>query len=166
MNTKEAGKTVVKFGAGAAGLTAGALALKQVNKALPAEFPMLAKQLTPGLATMLLAYLVSAKVTDDRLKALAMGLGLSGFSDLVLKTLGSKVKLIADNVPALSGLGVPGYAAVNQGSFPPSYYAENAFQGLGDSPYALNGLRGVPINGGVPMNGSAYALNGSAYALT
>lgn len=164
MDTKEAGKTVVKFGAGAAGLTAGALALRQVNKVLPANFPALAKQLTPGIATMLIAYLFSAKVKDDRLKAIAMGLGLSGFADLTLKTLGDKVKLIAEYVPALSGLGQPGYASVNQGSFPPSYYKENAFQGLGDA-YALNGFRGVPVQG-VPMNGDAYSLNGTPYALT
>lgn len=165
MNTKEAGQTVVKFGAGAAGLTVGALALRQVNKVLPANFPPIAKQVTPGIATMILAYLLSANVKDDRAKAIAMGLGLSGFADLTLKTLGDKVKLIAENVPALSGLGQPGYAAVNQGSFPASYYKDNAFQGLGNNAYSLNGFRGVPVQG-IPMNGQAYALNGTPYALT
>jgi hypothetical protein len=156
IKAKEAGQTVVKFGAGAAGLTAGALAMKLINSKLPASTPTLAKKIAPGLAGMLIAYIISAKTGNDKLKSIAFGLGLAGFADVLRKTLGDKVAFIQDNVPSLSGTG---YAAVNQGDFPPSYYLKNAFQG-------------VPVNGndsysmmGVPLNGGAYALNGSAYAL-
>ena len=168
MKMKEAGQTVIKFGAGAAGLTVGALAMKQVNNLLPASFPDIAKKIGPGLAGMLLAYLLSAKVSDDKLKALAMGLGLAGFADLARKLLGDKVKFIADNVPSLSG--TPGYAAVNQGGTGWEYYRDNSLQGLGNAAYALNGnvaMQGVSMQGtgGGFSQMNSYALNGSAYAL-
>jgi hypothetical protein len=161
IKVKEAGQTALKFGAGAAGLTAGALAMKLINSKLPASFPDLAKKITPGLAGMLLAYFISAKTSNDKAKSIAFGIGLAGFADILKKTVGSKIAFINDNVPSLSGTG---YAAVNTGDFPPSYYLNNAFQGvpingadssfalMGNS-YALSGMRGVP------MNGSAYALN-------
>src|SRR5688572_25690658 len=110
MKMKEAGQTVLKFGSGAVGLTAGALAMKQVNNVLPASFPDIAKKIGPGLAAMLAAYFLSSKVSNDKLKALAMGLGLAGFADLARKLLGDKISLIAENVPSLSGM--PGYRAV------------------------------------------------------
>lgn len=171
---KEAGQTVLKFGSGAAGLTVGSVALKQLNKVLPASFPELAKKIAPGTLTMLLAYFLSTKVSNDKAKAMLMGLGLSGFADLILKTLGN-VKLVADNVPALSG--PPGYRAVNTSTATGwDYYRDNSLQGLGNA-YALNGdsfsmqgLRGAPyaLNGDYSMQGpggamsamDAYALNG------
>lgn len=164
MKMKEAGQTVLKFGAGAAGLTAGALAMKQVNNLLPASLPDILKKIGPGLAGMLIAYLLSAKVSDDKLKALAMGLGLAGFADLAKKLLGDKVAFIQENVPTLSGM--PGYAAVNTNTATGwDYYRQNSLQGvsmqgLGDA-YALSG--GVSMQGMSPMD--SYALSGGAYAL-
>jgi hypothetical protein len=156
IDVKKAGQTALKFGAGAAGLTAGVLAMRLINAKLPSSTPDLAKKIAPGLAGMVLAYVISAKTDNDKLKSVAFGLGLAGFADVLKKTVGDKISFIKDNVPSLSGTG---YAAVNQGDFPPSYYEQNAFQG-------------VPVNGsssydlmGVPVNGSPYALNGSAYAL-
>lgn len=153
MNTKEAGQTVVKFGAGAAGLTVGKLGMTQVSKVLPASFPAIAKKVAPGIAGMLLAYLISAKVTNDKLKAMAMGLGLAGFADLAVKLLGDKVPFIKDNVPALSG--AP-YAAVNTGGVGYDYYRDNSLQGLGD-PFALSGIS-------MQGMGNPYALNGDNVA--
>lgn len=153
---KEAGQTVIKFGSGAAGLTVGSVALKQLNKVLPASFPEIAKKIGPGLATMLLAYLLSVKVSNDKLKSLAFGLGLAGFADLALKVLGG-VKLIADNVPSLSGL--PGYAAVNTGGVGWDYYRDNSLQGLGNNAFALNGMS---MQG---LGNNAYALNGDSVSM-
>ncbi|MGL6121681.1 MAG: hypothetical protein ACRC1W_01330 [Shewanella sp.] len=153
---KEAGQTVLKFGSGAAGLTVGSVALKQLNKVLPASFPEIAKKIGPGLATMLLAYFLSTKLSNDKLKSLSFGLGLAGFADLALKVLGG-VKLIADNVPSLSGM--PGYKAVNTGGVGWDYYRDNSLQGVGN-PYALNGesfsMQGM---------GNPYALNGESFSM-
>jgi hypothetical protein len=165
MKMKEAGQTVLKFGSGAAGLTAGSIAMKQVNKVLPASFPDIAKKIGPGLAAMLLAYFLSTKVDNDKLKALAMGLGLAGFADLALKLLGDKLKLISDNVPALSGM--PGYRAVNTNTSTGwDYYRQNSLQGLGN-PYALNGesfsMQGTSMQGlgaGSMNSMNSYALSG------
>lgn len=164
MKMKEAGQTVLKFGSGAAGLTVGAIAMKKLNELLPVSFPEIANKIGPGLAAMLLAYLLSVKVSNDKAKALAMGLGLAGFADLVRKLLGDKVKLIADNVPTLSGM--PGYAAVNTGGVGWDYYRDNSLQGLGN-PYALNGgdtfsMQGYSMQG----VGNPYALNGSGGAMS
>lgn len=174
---KEAGQTIAKFGAGAAGLTVAAIGLKTTNDLLPASTPDLAKKIAPGLVAMLVAYGVSAKVANDKVKSLLFGVGLAGFADLLLKTLGPKVGFIQANVPQLSGLGVlPGYRSVNTGGVGWDYYRDNALQGLGDA-YALNGdtttsMQGTSMQGlgyGTPggaMSAAApYSLNGSAYAL-
>ena len=158
MKMKEAGQTVLKFGSGAVGLTAGALAMKTVNNVLPASFPDIAKKIGPGLAAMLAAYFLSAKVSNDKLKALAMGLGLAGFADLAKKLLGDKIKLISDTVPTLSGM--PGYSpVVTSGGVGWDYYVKNSLQGLGN-PYALNGdsfsMQGV---------GNPFALNGDSFSM-
>lgn len=152
---------LAEFGSGAAGLSVGAAAMKAVNSALPDATPDWLKKIGPGLAGMGLAYAVMLKSKDNQyVNAGALGLGLAGFADALKGLLGDKFTLLTDHIPSLRG--VPGYAAVNTGDYPPNYYKENAFQGLG----------GVPMNGdafslsGVPMNGSAYALSGSAYALS
>lgn len=159
MNTKPMVSAGIKFGAGGVGLAAAVFSLKKLDSLIPTSFPAVVKNLAPGVATMLAAWFFSTKVSDERAKALLLGMGAGGFVDALRKVLGSKVPFIASNTPALSGLGVPGYRAVNQGDFPPSYYKENAFQGLGNNnTYALSG-RGVPLQGGVPMNGP-YSLSG------
>lgn len=155
MKMKEAGQTVLKFGSGAVGLTAGVLAMKTVNNVLPASFPDIAKKIGPGLAAMLAAYFLSAKVSNDKLKALSMGLGLAGFADLARKVLGDKIALINDNVPSLSG--IPGYRSVNTGGVGWDYYRDNSLQGLGN-PYALNG-------DSFSMQGTPYALNGDSFSM-
>lgn len=164
---KQVGSAVVKFGAGGVGLAASVFSLKKIDSLIPASVPALIKNLAPGVATMLVAFFFSQKVSDDRAKALLLGMGAGGFIDALRKTLGSKIALINSATPALSGLGanIP-YRAVNTGDFPPSYYKENAFQGLG-SAYALSGS-GVPLQGGISMQGpGAYSLSGNgAYALT
>jgi len=146
---KEAGQTVLKFGAGAAGLTVGSVALKQLNKVLPVTLPEMVKKIGPGLTTMLVSYLLSTKVDNDKLKSLVFGLGLAGFADLALKLLGG-VRLIADNVPTLSGM--PSYRSVNTGGVGWDYYRDNSLQGFGNA-YALNGF------------GNAYALNGDSMSM-
>lgn len=154
---KEAGQTVLKFGSGAAGLTVGSIALKQLNKVLPASLPDIAKKVAPGLSTMLLAYFISTKVNNDKAKSAAMGVGLAGFADLLLKVAGN-VKLVSDNVPQLSGM--PGYAAVNTGGVGWDYYRDNSLQGLGSNPYALNGA--FSMQG---LGNNAFALNGDAFSM-
>ena len=168
---KQAGQTVIKFGAGAAGLTVGSVALKQLNKVLPVTLPEMVKKIGPGLTTMLVSYLLSTKVDNDKLKSLVFGLGLAGFADLALKVLGG-VRLIADNVPTLSGM--PSYRSVNTGGVGWDYYRDNSLQGLGNAyalngdsfsmqgignPYALNGTS-MQGNGGAMSAMDSYALNG------
>lgn len=154
------------FGSGAVGLSVGVVAMKGLNKVLPESTPDIVKKVAPGIAGMALAYILMLKAGDNKyLDKGALGIGLAGFADVVKNLLGDKVSFIADNVPSLRG--VPGYAAVNTGDYPPNYYKENAFQGLhggvpmnGDA-YALSGL-----NGNVPMNGNAFALSGNGYVLS
>lgn len=177
---KEAGQTVLKFGAGAAGLTVAAFGLKKTNELLPASTPDIAKKVVPGLVSMLIAWGFSAKVANEKAKSLAFGIGLAGFADLLLKTLGPKVGFIQANVPALSGLGVlPGYVANNAGGTGWNYYRDNALQGLGNA-YALNGdsiamqgtsmqgtsMQGLGKGGGAMSAANGYALSGTAYALS
>ena len=157
---KEAGQTLLKFGAGASGLTVGSIGMKKLNEVLPASMPDIAKKIGPGLAAMLLAFLASAKISNDKAKALFFGLGLAGFADLALKLLGDKVSLIGNNVPSLSGLGdTPRTKAVNTGGIGWDYYRDNSLQGLGADPYALNG-DSVSMQG-TSMQGNPYALNGA-----
>jgi hypothetical protein len=167
MNTKEAGQTVLKFGAGAAGLTVGSIGLKFVNSKLPDSVPDLAKKIIPGLAAMGAAYVLSAKVDNDKVKSIAFGLGLAGFADVLKRTLGDKIALINDNVPSLSG--TP-QATMNTGDYPPSYYFRNAFQGVPMNGADAFSLSGVPMNGLRGLRGAgAYALSGggkSGYALS
>jgi hypothetical protein len=161
IDVKKAGQTALKFGAGATGLTAGVLAMRLINSKLPSSFPTLAKNIVPGLGGMLLAYFISTKTDNDKLKSLAFGLGLAGFADVLKKTLGDKVAFINDNVPTLSGTG---YAAINTGDFPPSYYLRNAFQGVPMNGNDSFSMMGVPMNGG--MGNNSFALNGGgAYVL-
>lgn len=151
---KEAGQTVLKFGSGAVGLTVGSIGMKKLNDVLPASLPDIAKKIGPGLAAMLAAYILSAKISNDKAKALFMGLGLAGFADLALKLLGDKVSLISQNVPALSG--IPAYKAVNTGGVGWDYYRDNSLQG---DPYALNG-DSFSMQG-YSMQGDPFALNGA-----
>lgn len=173
MKMKEAGQGAIKFLAAGGGIASSAFALKKLDTVIPASVPPLAKKIIPGLATALVAYFLSTKVSDDRLKALMLGLGAGGALDLIRKTLGDKIKFLQDNVPALSGM--PAYRAVNTGGVGWDYYRDNSLQGVGDA-YALNGdttqsMQGIAMQGlGQGGNMSAangYALNGlgDAYAL-
>ena len=179
---KEAGKGAIKFLAAGGGIASSAFALKKLDGVIPASVPPLAKKIAPGLATALVAYFLSTKVSDDRAKALMLGLGAGGVLDLIRKTLGDKIKFLQDNVPALSD--IPRYRAVNTGGVGWDYYRDNSLQGLqglGDA-YALNGdttqsmqgiamqgiaMQGLGAQGGAMSAANGYALNGlgSAYAL-
>lgn len=172
-----------KFGEVAVGLTASAVALKQVDSLIPVGTNDMIKKLAPGLATALIAFFASTKIKNPHLQMGLIGIGTGGFVDILRKTLADKVKFIADNAPAMSGLsGQSGYAAVNTGGVGWNYYRDNSLQGLGDA-YALNGgpsyaLSGTSMQGtsmqGTSMQGygggasqaASYALNGpGAYAL-
>ncbi len=170
---KEAGKGAVKFLAAGGGIAGSAFALKQLDKVIPASVPVVAKKIMPGLATAVVAYFGSTKVTDERLKALLLGLGAGGMLDIVRKTLGDKIKFLQDNVPALSGM--PGYRSVNTGGVGWDYYRDNSLQGLGDA-FALNGdtstsMQGIAMQGigegGAMSAANSYALSGvgDAYSL-
>jgi hypothetical protein len=170
MKMKEAGKGAIKFLAAGGGIASSAFALKKLDTVIPASVPPMAKKIIPGLATALVAYFLSTKVTDDRLKALMLGLGAGGALDLIRKTLGDKIKFLQDNVPALSD--IPRYRAVNTGGVGWDYYRDNSLQGIGDA-YALNGdntqsMQGIAMQGiamqGLGQGGAMSAANG--YALS
>jgi hypothetical protein len=173
MKMKEAGKGAIKFLAAGGGIASSAFALKKLDNVIPASVPVMAKKIIPGVATAVLAYFLSTKVSDDRLKALFLGLGAGGALDLLRKTLGDKIAFINDNVPALSD--IPRYRAVNTGGVGWDYYRDNSLQGIGDA-YALNGdntqsMQGIAMQGlgqgGAMSAANGYALNGlgDAYAL-
>lgn len=159
---KQAGQTVLKFGAGAAGLSLGAFGLKKVGGLLPDSVPAIGKKVVPGLVVMLVSYFAAVKFDNDKIKSVLFGLGLSGFADIVLKLLGDKVSFIQANVPALSG--IPQYRAFNSGGVGYDYFLYNSLQGLKGlgSPYALNGdamsMQGTSMQG-TSMQGP-YSLNG------
>ena len=156
LDVKKVGSNAAKFGSAAAGLVAGSILMKQVPKTNIAFGGGIIDKILPGVLGMLVAYLVGTKVSDDRAKAACLGLGLAGFADLTKKAVGDKLpSFLNDSLPALSGVpmqGVPfqGFgnnaAAVNDSSVPASYYLENAFQGLGNSGYALGGAPGFALN--------------------
>ncbi len=145
---KSAGKPAIKFIAAGVGITGSAFALKKLDALIPASVPTLVRKVGPGLLTAIVAYLLSQKVSDDRLKALMLGLGGGGMLDAIRKILPAN---FSANIPALSGQ--PGYAAVNTGGVGWDYYLQNSLQGVGN-PYALSG-------DAMSMQGpGAYALNG------
>ena len=172
--TKKVGSTLLKFGSATVGLMAGSFGMQHI----PAVGPPIVAKALPGLAGMTLAFLIGSKSQNENVKSLALGLGLAGFADLVKKTVGDKLppalnsaiptlsgigmptlrKLGMPTLRALNGMGQPGYKAVNQGDYPPSYYRDNAFQGVmgGDSAYNLQGVG----------NANPYDLSGAGpYAL-
>jgi hypothetical protein len=154
---KEGIKPVVKFGMGALGAGGGFFLLKKIDGLLPDSTPALVRNVVPGLATMIGAGVLAVKTNNDKLKAAAFGIGIGGAADVLTKVLGSSLPDIKKFIPSVSGLGRLGAIsqynrAVNTGDFPPSYYERNAFQGFAGDGYALSG--------GVPMNGSPYALSG------
>lgn len=166
MNTKEVGKAAIKFLEVGGGIGVGAFGLKKLDSFIPTSVPVLAKQIAPGLATALVAFVASTKVNNEHAKMALLGIGAGGMLDIVRKTLGPKIKFIADNTPALSGQ--PGYAAVNTGGVGWEYYRDNSLQGLGNSAYALNGtsMQGTSMQGANMSQMNSYALSGNnAYAL-
>lgn len=161
---KKAVKPLVKFASAGVGIAGSALLLQKVGGVLPASWPALVRKVGPGVATMIISYLLSTKVSDERLKALALGVGAGGALDAIRKVISDIPALsqYASNLPALSGS--PGYQAVATTSPGWDYYLQNSLQGLGTSPYALNGdttfsMQG-PGNGGGMQSANAYALNG------
>lgn len=181
-NVKKVGSTLGKFGSAAAGLAVGSFVMKKI----PPVGPPIVQKTLPGLAGMTIAYLVGMKADNEYVKSGALGLGLAGFADVVKKTIGPRLPAaLNDAIPSLSGmgvmpamrslnamptmrslngLGVPGYAAVNQGDFPPSYYKENAFQGLGNTAYKLEGRMGntaYDLEGPYDLEGFGRALTGN-----
>jgi hypothetical protein len=138
-------------------------------KAVPDFGYPIVKKLVPGAAGIAAAIFLTPKVSDPKLKALLMGLGLAGFVDLYSKN----VKPLLANVPFLSDISesVPSLGngvgpQTNTGDYPPSYYYKNAFQGPADGGYQLKGfsMQG-PADGGYQLKGfsmqgaGSYALN-------
>lgn len=160
--TKSAVSSIWAYLAGAVGIMGGVFLLSKVPKS---GQPLLDK-VAPGVLAMAIGAVLGSKVENKSVKFAAFGLGVGGAIDLLRKVVGDKVEFLNKNLPAMSGLrglGYPGYKAVNQGDYPPSYYKDNTFQGLGTSPYALSGSA-KPFKG---MGTSPYALSGtSAYALS
>lgn len=173
---KKTGSALGKFGAGVAGYGLGAFAIRKFPKTNIAFGNGIVDKVLPGLAGIVTAVGIGMyfnskeKLTDQLAQGAAFGLGIVGFADIFTKTLGPKLPAwVTDNTPKLNG--APGYAAVNQGDFPPSYYKENAFQGAPMQGAPMQGLKGLGdayyLSGGSPyaLNGNAFALSGNPYAL-
>jgi hypothetical protein len=167
---KKAGSTLGNYGLAAAGVFTAILVLQKVDGLLPASTPPILKKIGPGLVTSAGAIFAGTKIKNEYLRYSLFGVGTGAAVSILFRTLSGKIPFLANLSPAsLSGMrgsglqGAP-YKAFDTGDYPASYYKENAFQGLGNSPFALNGL---PMNGspfalnGLPMNGSSmpYALN-------
>jgi len=157
---KKSVSVVGKYGAGVAGLVASYFLLSKI----PKSNITIVDKVLPGIAAMTVAYVIGSRVENPAAKFASAGLGIAGAADLIKKTVGPMLPAMLQNaIPTLSGL-TPGYKAVNQGDYPPNYYKDNAFQGLGTSPYALSGNEAL-----MGMGTSPYALSGmgtSPYALS
>lgn len=161
---KKAVSVVGKYAAGVVGLVGSYFLLSKIPKS---NQPIIDKVL-PGIVAMTAAYVIGSRVDNPTAKFASAGLGIAGAADLIKKTVGPMLPSMLQNaLPTLSGLGYPGYRAVNQGDYPPNYYKDNAFQGLGTNPYALSGGMGTnpyalsgnePLMGGMGTN--PYALSG------
>lgn len=158
---------VGKYAAGAVGLAASYFLLSRI----PKSNIVLVDKVLPGIAAMTLGFVVGTRVDNPALKFAAAGLGIAGAADLLKKAVWPMLPASIQSavpLPTLSGMGmVPGYKAVNQGDYPPNYYRDNAFQGLGTSPYALSGggmgTSPYALSGNEELNGmgtSPYALSG------
>ena len=160
---KKGASKLIKFASGGAGFGAGLWGmgkLQGLTGYLPAFIPELIRKMVPGVAVMILSYYASTKVKDDRLQAIALGIGFSGGADALRSLLGTFLPGVKSVVPGLDGPG--GAAAVNVGDFQMPYYWENAFQGFS--------MQGMSMQGGdkpaYALNGpGAFALNGGAYSL-
>lgn len=166
---KKASSKLVKFAAGGAGFGVGLLGMGKLQgfaAKLPAFIPEFIRKMVPGVAVMILSYYASTRLKDDRLQALAMGVGFSGGADALRRLLGSIFPGVKDMVPGLDG--PQGAAPVNVGDFQMPYYWQNAFQGLNGS-FSMQGLNGsFSMQGADPayaLNGGAFALNGGSYSL-
>lgn len=153
---KSVGAPALKFVAAGGGIAVSAFALKKLDALIPASVPTLVRKLGPGVLTAIVAYLLSKQVSDDKLKALMLGLGAGGALDALRKVLPAN---FAQNIPALSGMAP--YAAVNTGGVGWDYYLQNSLQGLKGlgNAYALSGdsfsMQGAP----------AYALSGDSMSM-
>lgn len=169
---KQAGSSLPKFGAGVVGYGVGAFLTKKFPKTNIMFADGIVDKLLPGITLMLAAVGTSMyfnkkeSMVDQLAQGAAFGLGLVGFADAFTKGVGPYLPTwVTDNAPKLNG--APGYAAVNQGDFPPSYYKENAFQGAPIQGAPMQGLRGLGMGNSYYLSGNnPYALNGSAYALS
>lgn len=163
-NITQGGKKAVgvagKYAAGVLGLMGSYFLLSKIPKSNIA----ILDKIVPGIAAMTVAYVVGSRVDNPAAKFAASGLGIAGAADLIKKTVGPMLPAILQSaLPTLSGFGYPGYKAVNTGDYPPNYYKDNAFQGLGTNPYALSGNE--PLLGTSPyalsgMGTNPYALSG------
>ncbi len=168
---KAATSALGTYGLAALGIAGAVIALKQVDKLLPASVPPVVKNVVPGLVTAGVAFFLSTKIENKYAKFAFLGMGTGAVIDIGRKV----VPAIAAYTPSLSGLrGFP-YRAWDTGDYPVSYYERNSFQGLGNTPpfalngntpFALNGdtayaMSGLPVNG-LPVNGMGFppfALN-------
>lgn len=166
---KDSAGKAVPYLIGGAGVLSGSLGMKLINSKvqplLPAFIPDVVKKITPGLLVLFLSLYASTKTSNKKLESFLLGIGFSGGGDAFLKLVGPFLpKEITDKFPALNG---QGGRAVNYGDYPPSYFRDNAFQGLkgiGNTAYALSGGAGnVPYAlNGRGMGNTAYALSGGA----
>src|SRR5688572_17872286 len=163
--TKPAGN----FAAGVVGLVGGNLVLSKIpDLTFLLNIPVVGKflsKVSPGVAVMVLAFLLDKKIKNEMVQSGAFTLGLVGFVN-VLKRLTSEAPAdsifakINANLPAGLG-GVSQGHAVNAGHYPASFYTDSdkaytripqAVQGLGEIAYKLEGA-GTP-------GASAFKLEG------
>jgi hypothetical protein len=142
----------MSFGVGTLGLIGGSFVVGKV----PAFGPPIVQKILPGAAAMLVAFLVSQKFSSNQnAKALAFGLGLAGFANVVNKLTSASAgqETIVGKINKATALPTLGLVQ-NYGGYPPEHFM---YQG-GNSSVPMNGLRG--LRGDV----NAFKLSGDTTA--
>jgi len=159
---KKVTKPAIKFGAATGGLVVGSLVANKIPElTFLMNIPVVGKYLSrmaPGVAVMVAAYLLNAKVKNELVQAGAFGMGLAGFAN-AFKRIAADIpvlSMISDSIP--SGLGNTSQGhAINAGHYPPTHWIDSnkAYTRSLNGPYSLEGTEGK----------GAYALGNTAFAL-
>jgi hypothetical protein len=117
------------------------------------------RNIAPGLAGMIIAYLLNAKFSNQYVKTAALGLGLAGIVDVTKKLTAGKTGFLAtvnENLPSLSGFGY----VQDYGQYSPDYFSNN--WPLSGPDQNANMLQGPDRNANM-LQGAGMLLSGLLY---
>ena len=132
---KKSVSTVVNFGAGTLGLLGGTFVIGKV----PAFGPPIVQKLLPGALSMTAAFFIAQKF-DGPGQAIAFGLGLAGFANVVNKLTAASAgqDTVMGKLNKATAIPSLGYVQ-NYGGYPPEHFMYRS----GNASVAMEGLRGM-----------------------